>query len=231
MQSLFFDTTANNLAIGWQQDDEPADTVVIQNMCNQASELVPQLESMLERHRQSYTQLDYGVTLKGPGSFTGIRIGLTVAKMLKLVAKVPIVPLTTFELLVWGRAIKYPALVVMGAGVQRLFWTTLTRELTADLTIAQVSEVLDFPKVIQQHPQHTLLATTEVVEQYPQLWQGLAPGVMSYPEADAGLALGRAKVQQYGLDYYQQLELEPLYIREPDINKAQKIHITQQLGD
>tara|TARA_B100001123_G_C15307154_1_gene1023069 strand:+ start:1529 stop:2140 length:612 start_codon:yes stop_codon:yes gene_type:complete len=48
----------------------------------QAAELVPSINRLLEKHAISYSDLACLITTVGPGTFTGIRIGLAVARMI-----------------------------------------------------------------------------------------------------------------------------------------------------
>lgn len=53
--------------------------------------LLSQIESLLARHQKNWKGLDGIVCFKGPGSFTGLRIGLTVANTLADQLDIPIV--------------------------------------------------------------------------------------------------------------------------------------------
>ena len=64
----------------------------------QAERLAPMLQSVMDRAALAFSQLQIiGVTV-GPGSFTGIRIGLSMAKTLALAIGRPLYGVTTFEL-------------------------------------------------------------------------------------------------------------------------------------
>ena len=47
-----------------------------------SAELVPQIAKLLSRHQLSKNQIDAFVVATGPGSFTGLRVGLAAVKAL-----------------------------------------------------------------------------------------------------------------------------------------------------
>ena len=64
--------------------------------------LLPMAKSLLEHTGISPTQIDYYAVSRGPGSFTGLRIGSATAKGLGLALKKPLVEVPTLEGLAWN---------------------------------------------------------------------------------------------------------------------------------
>ena len=64
----------------------------------QAERLAPMLESVMDRAALAFSQLKIIAVTVGPGSFTGIRIGLSMAKSLALATGCPLYGVTTFAL-------------------------------------------------------------------------------------------------------------------------------------
>jgi len=66
--------------------------------------------------------LDFLAVDLGPGSFTGLRIGLSVIKALTLIREVPVLPLTSLELLAWQYPlVPYPILTIIDAYSRELY--------------------------------------------------------------------------------------------------------------
>lgn len=53
--------------------------------------ILGKIEELLKRNKKSFKKIDGIVVFKGPGSFTGLRIGLTVANTLAYGLRIPIV--------------------------------------------------------------------------------------------------------------------------------------------
>ena len=66
-----------------------------------AAKLIPLIEELLKDSGLTYGDLDMIVTSVGPGSFTGIRVGLATAKGLEIATKKPVLGLNSFELCHW----------------------------------------------------------------------------------------------------------------------------------
>ena len=62
-----------------------------------SAQLVPQIAALLARHRFSKADIDAFIVVSGPGSFTGLRVGLAAIKALAEILKKPIVPVSLLQ--------------------------------------------------------------------------------------------------------------------------------------
>lgn len=62
-----------------------------------SAQLVPQISGLLENHRFKKTDIGAFIVVSGPGSFTGLRVGLAAIKALAEILQKPIVPISLLE--------------------------------------------------------------------------------------------------------------------------------------
>lgn len=91
MKILAFDTSNGTLSIALLENQTILQFVNIQENGKQAEMLVPTLEKVLHDNKIWYNNLDLIATAKGPGSFTGVRIGLSCARAIKLATNLPLI--------------------------------------------------------------------------------------------------------------------------------------------
>jgi tRNA threonylcarbamoyladenosine biosynthesis protein TsaB len=64
-----------------------------------SAQLVPQIATLLTKHGLSKADVDAFVVVSGPGSFTGLRVGLAAIKALAEILHKPIVPVSLLEVI------------------------------------------------------------------------------------------------------------------------------------
>ena len=64
-----------------------------------SAQLVPQISGLLEKHKFRKADIDAFIVVSGPGSFTGLRVGLAAIKALAEILQKPIVPVSLLDVL------------------------------------------------------------------------------------------------------------------------------------
>jgi len=81
-----------------------------------SAQLVPQIATLLAKHGFRKTDIDAFVVVSGPGSFTGLRVGLAAIKALAEILRKPIVPISLLEVVALVSGTKGKILAALDAG-------------------------------------------------------------------------------------------------------------------
>lgn len=87
---LAIDTAAPRLQLALLRPDSAVDCSVDELAQGHAELLFPRLDALLDRNGMAYGDLDRVAVTTGPGSFTGLRIGLSAARGLGLALGIPV---------------------------------------------------------------------------------------------------------------------------------------------
>lgn len=82
MLSLCMDSAYKNLIIGLYDENGLIDGIAFEAFKKQSETIFVELERLLKKNDLDYKDFDQIVITKGPGSYTGIRIAMTIAKVL-----------------------------------------------------------------------------------------------------------------------------------------------------
>lgn len=119
---LAFDTTNSTLSVALLQDQKILAKNTIRESGKQAEMLIPEIEKILRENKIWYQDLDLIAVTQGPGSFTGVRIGLTVARTLKIATNRPLILINSLEALAFKhREHEGEILVAIDAKMDELF--------------------------------------------------------------------------------------------------------------
>jgi tRNA threonylcarbamoyladenosine biosynthesis protein TsaB len=81
-----------------------------------SAELIPQISELLARNKTGTETIEGLIAVTGPGSFTGLRVGLTAVKGLAEVLKIPIATVSALESLAFSHTEPSLAMAVLDAG-------------------------------------------------------------------------------------------------------------------
>lgn len=99
MITLMLDTTCNYLSIGIANDKKIIDRCVEQTNKNQSEIFMVRLEDLLKRNNLKLKDVNEIFLTIGPGSFTGVRLGLAFAKTLAALNDITIKTISTLQAL------------------------------------------------------------------------------------------------------------------------------------
>jgi tRNA threonylcarbamoyladenosine biosynthesis protein TsaB len=110
-----------------------------------SAELIPQISELLSRNNLTPQQLEGLVAVTGPGSFTGLRVGLTAVKGFAEVLKLPIATVTSLEALLAASGREEQSMAAFDAGRGELYIAFLAGSQRKELLLS-LSSALEFAK-------------------------------------------------------------------------------------
>ena len=102
MKYLFIDSATTNLVVAIINDGKIAYIYNNNDNHDTSSKMMPVLAEAFDKAELKPQDIDKIFVVTGPGSFTGIRVGLTVAKTMAYTLNIPIVPISSLEVMASG---------------------------------------------------------------------------------------------------------------------------------
>ena len=97
MKYLYIDTSSSYLYTGIVSDNELLSEIKEEYGQSLSEVALPRIVSMFEKNNLTAKDIDKIIVVNGPGSFTGIRIGLTIAKVYAWSLDIPITTINSLE--------------------------------------------------------------------------------------------------------------------------------------
>ena len=96
MKALAIDSAATCMVIAAKNDDDKA-TLSLDISMKQSEKILPAIDFVLQETGLSPADLDYTAISKGPGTFTGLRLGFSALKALSLSHNIPLYGIPTMD--------------------------------------------------------------------------------------------------------------------------------------
>lgn len=148
--SLLLDTSSVYLYLGLLVDGQLIDQVSEKAPRQQSEITMGRIQELFRKHQLSPRDLDTVVLSEGPGSYTGIRIAMTIAKVLGSLAQVQVYTLNTLQIACGQHPKK--RLALLDARSQRAY-----------VAIYQNGQVLLEPQILQLDQIKSLLSEVDEV--------------------------------------------------------------------
>ncbi len=99
MNILALSTTSSSGSIAIYKEDQISYINHLDIKITHSERLLPQIDAGLKNSKIEISDIDLVTIANGPGSFTGVRIGLATAKGICMAHNIPLLPINTLELL------------------------------------------------------------------------------------------------------------------------------------
>ena len=161
MLFLVTDTSGRNgtIALAHAGDPDQRDAEVIEAVQiaggTFSAQLVPQIAAPLQKHGFTKTDIGAFVVVSGPGSFTGLRVGLAAIKALAEILQKPIVPVSLLELIAVAAGQEGNVVAALHAGRGEVFFGAY--EITNESARVLREELLSKPDFVSGARDSTLI--------------------------------------------------------------------------
>ena len=151
MAKLLLDSSNTSLSVGLEKDGLLIDHISYESWQSQSEHMVPEIDNILKKNGLDRRDIDGIVSSIGPGSYTGVRIALTIAKVASLVLNVPLFTVSSLRVL---KDDDKPSICLINARSGRSYFGVYQGEkvIVSD-TIKKNDEVLEY---IKEHPNYSI---------------------------------------------------------------------------
>jgi tRNA threonylcarbamoyladenosine biosynthesis protein TsaB len=159
-----------------------------------SAQLVPTIAAILEKHRLSVRQLDGFAVTSGPGSFTGLRVGLSAVKGLAEVLNKPIVTVSLLEALASLSPQNGRVVAALDAGRGEVFYGLY--EVSAGTAAKVTEQLLSMDEFLEQARKAgiTLIVSSDVKVAEAASVGGSKTQLLERPDSSVVARLGARKL-------------------------------------
>lgn len=156
MYKVLIDSSNSDLAVGLAKDGTLIAEKSYEAWQKQSEFLVSEIDVLLRENHVENKDISAVVASKGPGSYTGVRIALTVGKVMAFVLKVPLYLVSSLAVLLTPNAI---SICLMNARSNRSYIGVYQNgEALMKDTIMDNDQVLNY---IKEHPDYVVSGDTK----------------------------------------------------------------------
>ena len=221
MITLVFDTCFNKTYIVLKKEEKILSNLVIESTDSNYHSvyLIPKIRDILKENKLLISDIDaIGVNI-GPGSFTGIRAGITIARVLAQQANIKLVGVNSLHILSKLNVTDKKTLVVTDARKNNVYYAMYNGqdEIVSPCLIDKddlISKISDDVLVISDFSISNFLKENEIIS-------------LNYEAVDNNLGLYLSELVSYRLvnsqDDFHWAKVKPLYIQQPSITKPKEV--------
>ena len=155
MYQLLLDSSNIFLSVGLAKDGKVVDKISYEAWQRQSEMMVTEVDNILKRNNVDKSELDGVVVGIGPGSYTGVRIGVTIAKTIAYALHIKLYAKSSLSLL---KHREIPTICVFNARSGRSYFAVYEgkKQIEKD-TVLENEKVLDY---IKNHPDYLVNGDT-----------------------------------------------------------------------
>ena len=160
MITVLLDSSNTNLSVGIARDNLLLDYVSYEAWQRQSELMIVELNKLLEKHNIKKEEIKEVIVAKGPGSYTGVRIAITIAKTIAVALDAKLYDVSSLRVQKDGAI---PSICVINARSNRSYVGVYQdQKILLDDCIMKNDEVL---KYLQDHPDYVLCGEAKYLGQ------------------------------------------------------------------
>jgi tRNA threonylcarbamoyl adenosine modification protein YeaZ len=222
---LAIDTSSNIVSIALSRRGETLALLAWQTRQNHTMELLPNLICLLQQAKVELDSIEAIVVAKGPGSFNGLRVGMSTAKGLALTLHIPLLGVNTLEAEAYSFAFTgLPLRVIQKAGRQEIA-TAVYQQQDAAWQCLEIENLASVETVWRRTRRKTLFCGDISADMAGQIQQNLGGRAIMCQNSGLYRASSLAMLGWRKLSKGQHddlLTLQPIYLRPPHITKSKE---------
>lgn len=194
MATLLLDSSNTSLSVGIESNGLLLGYTSYESWQSQSEHMIPEIDKLLKKFSLSRKDIKAVVTSIGPGSYTGVRIALTIAKVISLCLDVPIYPVSSLRVL---KDNDLPSICLINARSNRSYFGVYHNEkvIISD-TIKTNDEVLEY---IKEHPDYSICGNVSY---------------LGFENKDTNICLQMISLLKVLKPYENPLGLKPIYLKD-----------------
>ena len=212
LTTLAIDTAMGGVSVGIIAINGHVVSRQVETSRGQASMLVPMIEEVITEAQLTMKDIDLIAVTNGPGSFTGLRIGLSTARTLAMALDKPIVGLNTLDVMAKHYETDGKLLIVLETKRQDFY----ARYYDSDQNPLSAAMASDASTVVQSAPKGDFSVGGDCLNRFQQEVTGDFTMLDNLTQPDPILIaqLGRDKYEREG-----SATPKPLYLRGADVSQ------------
>lgn len=224
---LAVDTSAKPVSCALVRDGRVLASFYSNTGLTHSQTLMPMIENVLKVAACTVADLDAVAVNAGPGSFTGVRIGVSAVKGLAFTNNLPCVSVSTLESMAEGAAVIPDAIIccLMDARCQQVYGALFEKSMDGTLRRLTEDEALTIPQMAEKLSAlgRPIVLIGDGSEMCYRIWKDavpdvyLAPASARYQNAAATALIAERLLRENATVSAE--ELQPVYLRLPQAER------------
>ena len=151
MITILLDSSNTNLSVGIARDNLLLEYISYEAWQRQSEYMIPELDKLLSKYNVSRDEIKEVIVAKGPGSYTGVRIAITIAKTIATALDTKLYAVSSLRV---QKACKNPSICLINARSGRSYIGVYEDDkVLLDDQIMKNEDVLNY---IKEHPNYSV---------------------------------------------------------------------------